>query len=129
MDKTMRAGGTGTKGMKERVPLEERLVERPELLERMHGMVDLLEGAVADGSDADEAEDRVVEEMRRLGQDVLGRWAVEAAVPETYPDAIRHGKKKCRDGRRHWGGWRWRRSSGGWAGGGSCCGRSWRGPD
>ena len=87
--------------MKESGTLEERLEERPELLERMQGMVDLLEGAVADGSDADEAEDRVVEEMRRLGQEVLGRWAVEAAavvdaqVPEAYPEAIRHGKKKC----------------------------------
>ena len=94
MDKTMRAGDTRTKGMKERVPLEERLEERPELLERMHGMVDLLEGAVADGSDADEAEDRVVEDIRKLGQEVLGRWAREAAaavdaqVPKTYPDEI-----------------------------------------
>ena len=46
MDKTMKAGRTGTKGMKERGPLEERLVERPELLARMHGIVDLLEGSV-----------------------------------------------------------------------------------
>ena len=95
MDKTMRSGARGTKGMKKRGTLEERLEERPELLARMHGMVDLLEGSVADGSDADEAEDRVVEEMRRFGQEVLGRWAVEAEVPEAYPDAIRHGKKKC----------------------------------
>ncbi len=87
--------------MKEREPLEERLVERPELLARMHGIVDLLEGSVEDGSDADEAEDRVVEEMRRLGQDVLGRWAREAAaavdaqVSKACPGAIRNGKKKC----------------------------------
>ena len=101
MDKKMRAGGTRTEGVEGRGTLEERLGDRPELLARMHGIVDLLEGTVADGSDADEAEDRVVEEMRRLGQEVLGRWAREAAeevqaqVPKEHPGAVRHGKKKC----------------------------------
>ena len=47
-------------------------------------------------------DEAVAARLRRLGQEVLGRWAVEAAaaaaaqaqVPEAYPDAIRHGKKK-----------------------------------
>lgn len=79
--------------------LEERLAQRPELLERMHEMVDRLEQTVGDGSDAHQAEDRVVQEMRKLGHSVLEQWAQEAnqriqdQVPNRHPRAQKHGKK------------------------------------
>jgi hypothetical protein len=80
--------------------LEERLGHRPELLARLHHILDTLDQSVADGSDAHAAEERVSKELRQLGQEVLGHWAHEAAahaqaqVRRQHPQAIQHGKKK-----------------------------------
>lgn len=85
---------------KNRGRLEERLAQRPELLERLHEMVDTLEQSVADGCDAHDAEDRVVDEIRKLGRTVLSQWAQEAhthiqtQVSAQYPQACKNGKKK-----------------------------------
>jgi hypothetical protein len=79
--------------------LEARLAHRPELLERLHGIVDMLEESVRDGCDAHVAEERVIEQLRQLGQEVLGHWAqeanahVQAQMPTHHPQAIQHGKK------------------------------------
>lgn len=84
--------------------LEERLAQRPELLERLHEIVDTLEQSVADGCDAHDAEDRVVDEIRKLGQTVLGQWAQEAhaqiqqQMPAEHPEACKHGKKNASTG-------------------------------
>lgn len=86
---------------KNRRRLEDRLAHRPEMLERLHQMVDRLEQSVAEGCDAHAAEDRVVEEMRKLGQTVLGQWAQEAnaqvqeQVPTEHPQSCKHGKKNA----------------------------------
>jgi len=80
--------------------LEARLAGRPVLRARLHHLIDTLEGSIDDGADAHVAEERVVEELRRLGQEYLGQWAQEAGaraqaeVPRTHPGACRHGKKK-----------------------------------
>lgn len=82
-----------------RRPLEERLAKRPELLERLHSILDTLEGSVRDRCDAHAAEDRVVDEVRKLGQTLLDRWAqeanvqIQAEVPTQHPAAIKNGKK------------------------------------
>lgn len=79
--------------------LEDRLRQRPELLERLHEMVDRLEQTVGDGSNAHQAEDRVVDEMRKVGRTVLEQWAqesnekVQRQVPGQHPQAQKHGKK------------------------------------
>ena len=79
--------------------LEVRLARRPELLARLHHLLDTLEHSVADGCDAHAAEERVIEELRQLGQEVLGQWAQEAnaqaqaQVPAHHPEARAHGKK------------------------------------
>lgn len=79
--------------------LEERLAQRPELLERLHEIVDRLEQTVGDGSDAHEAEDRVVEEIRKLGRSVMEQWAqetnekIQGEVPSKHSRAQKHGKK------------------------------------
>jgi len=84
---------------KNRRRLEERLAQRPELLQRLHEIVDTLEQSVADGWDAHDAEDRVVEEIRKLGRTVLGQWAqeadaqIQAQVPTDHPGACKNGKK------------------------------------
>lgn len=80
--------------------LEARLAGRPVLRARLHRLIDTLEESIDDGADAHVAEERVIEELRRLGQEYLGQWAQEAGaraqeeVPRTHPEACRHGKKK-----------------------------------
>jgi hypothetical protein len=84
---------------KSRRQLEERLAQRPELLERLHEIVDTLEQSVSDGCDAHDAEDRVVDEIRKLGRTMLGQWAQEAnaqlqsQVTSEHSQACKNGKK------------------------------------
>ena len=84
-----------------RRPLEERLAQRPEVVERLHQLADTLEQSVRDDCTADQAEGRVSEQVRQLAREVLGHWAQEAnahtqaAVPTRHPTAIRHGKKNA----------------------------------
>jgi hypothetical protein len=80
--------------------LEARLAGRPVLRARLHRLLDTLEQSIDDGSDAHAAEERVIEELRQLGQEYLGQWAEEAGaraqaeVPRAHPEACRNGKKK-----------------------------------
>ena len=57
--------------------LEERLREHPELRERFEKMLDLVENADGDCVRADEAELRVLEQVRGLGRELLQDWAEE----------------------------------------------------
>jgi hypothetical protein len=61
-------------------------------------LVDLVEDAGDDLRKADEAERRVIEEVRRLGRDLLGDWADEQVAKradelERTPGIWREGKK------------------------------------
>lgn len=51
--------------------LEERLAAYPQLRERIEKLVDVMENSTGDVVLADEAERRVIEEVRQMGQDVL----------------------------------------------------------
>lgn len=79
--------------------LEARLAGRPQLRARLHQILDTLDQSVAAGCDAHTAEERVIEELRQLGQEVLNQWAgeshaqVQEQVPAQHPGATRHGKK------------------------------------
>jgi hypothetical protein len=55
--------------------LEERLRDHPELRERFEKMLDLVENADGDCVLADEAELRVLEQVRGLGRELLQGWA------------------------------------------------------
>ena len=55
--------------------LEERLREYPELRARLEAMLALVENAAGDIVKADEAEQRVIEELRALGRRALQGWA------------------------------------------------------
>ena len=59
--------------------LEERLREYPELRERFEKMLDLVENADGDCVLADDAELRVLEQVRGLGRELLQGWAEEGA--------------------------------------------------
>jgi hypothetical protein len=55
--------------------LEERLNEFPELREKVESMLDVIQNAAGDVEKAAEAEQRVVEELRQMGNTALHSWA------------------------------------------------------
>lgn len=80
--------------------LDQRLAHRPRLRQRLLDITDLIDQAVAEGCTAHEAEARAIEQIRKLGQEVLTDWA-ERAEPMARqraqaqnPKLIRYGKKK-----------------------------------
>lgn len=78
--------------------LEERLREHPDLYARISQLIDVVENAGGDVVKADEAERRVIEEIRRLGQEALQGWAERRAASveraaEADPQLQRKEKK------------------------------------
>jgi len=70
-----------------RKSLEERLREHPQLRSRLEQMLDVLENVDGDVVKADEAEQRFIEELRKLGQAALQGWAAgQQAQLEHYWD-------------------------------------------
>ncbi|MSU57005.1 MAG: ISKra4 family transposase [Pedosphaera sp.] len=86
--------------LKPRRPLEQRLAQRPAVRARLHQLAATLDESVGDDPTADQAEERVTEQVRRLALEVLGQWAREAnahtqaQVMTHHPEASHHGKKK-----------------------------------
>lgn len=84
----------------DKVSLEQRMANRPQVLARFHSLADMMDQAVAAGCSADEAEDRAIEQVRQLGRELLGDWAQEqqasslARARRQHPEAIKHIKKK-----------------------------------
>lgn len=85
-------------------PEDERLLERlkqhPQLRGRVERLVDLVEDAGDDLRKADEAERRVIEGVRGLGQELLEDWAegqvaMRAVELERTLGVCREGKKLC----------------------------------
>ena len=78
--------------------LEERLREHPLLYARIEQLLGVVENAAGDVAKAAEAERRVIEEVRQLGQEALQSWAerrqqaVEVAA-EADPTLTRKEKK------------------------------------
>ena len=79
--------------------IEERLNDYPELKVKIEGLLSVVENAEGDLIKADAAEQRVVEEIRQLGQTALQTWATRQAIKqsEVYiaanPSSHRGGKK------------------------------------
>jgi hypothetical protein len=62
-------GGSGRK------TLDERLRSQPQLKARIEQMLSVIENADGDVVKADEAEQRFIEELRKMGQESLQAWA------------------------------------------------------
>jgi len=54
---------------------EERTKDLPEVRARVERMLDLIENAAGDVEKAAEAEERVTEELRQMGNEVLHSWS------------------------------------------------------
>ena len=57
------------------VTLEERLHAHPVLKKRVEALLQIIEAPSQEIATADEAELRVIEELRRFGNDLLQEWA------------------------------------------------------
>jgi len=80
--------------------LDVRFASRPHVYERLQKIADRMDQAIAEGCTADEAEARAMEQVQKLGAELLGDWADEKqqrSVTESQrenPSAIKHIKKK-----------------------------------
>ena len=63
--------------------LEERFAKDPIMRERMHQIADMRDQLIASGCSLDEVESRVVEQIRLLGQELLGGVAQAKADEAT----------------------------------------------
>ncbi len=79
--------------------LLKRLNNRPEIRERIASLLDVVDDAGGDLKRADDAEDRVVDEVRRMGQEALQSWA-QTQVMQTEQDVRRSGRA-YRDGKKN----------------------------
>jgi hypothetical protein len=88
--------------------LEERLQGNPALRNRLESILDIAENVNGEFKTADEAEERAIEELRRLGNELLQEWAInqeKKAVEDLVKQTERpvgHGKKNS-TGKRHTG--------------------------
>lgn len=78
--------------------LEERLKEYPELKAKIEAMLAIIENAGGDVEKAAAAEQRIIEEMRQMGNEVLHSWArrqqeKKEAEYNTKPGVNRKRKK------------------------------------
>ena len=79
--------------------LLEKLSEDPDLRERMEEILNIAENTDGTLETADEAEERAIEVVRRLGKEVLLEWSITRshelnAAYEKRGDVERDGKKK-----------------------------------
>ena len=83
-----------------------RIQEYPGLEERIEAILDIIENKSGKFLTADEAEEKAIEEIQKLGQEVLRSWALKqqdqavAKAKQTHPNAKKHGKKNS-IGKRH----------------------------
>jgi hypothetical protein len=74
--KQKKAGLKGLSGSETR--LIEQLRQRPEMMERVQSILDIAANAEGPLKTADEVEELLIQEMRRLGNTTMNQWAVGA---------------------------------------------------
>lgn len=55
--------------------IEERLAHNPELRARIEAIIDIAEGSKDGSETADQAEERAIVEVRKLGLEIMNSWA------------------------------------------------------
>ena len=80
--------------------LDERFKAHPQSCARLQAIADMMEESIAEGCSADEAEERAIEQIQKLGQELLTDWARGAqeqnlrAAQQQHPEGSKHVKKK-----------------------------------
>ena len=75
MEKQNKASG---KLSPEEIKLIEQLRERPVIMERVQRILEIGDSTEGRLKSADEVEELLIEEMRRLGKETMTEWAVQA---------------------------------------------------
>lgn len=70
--------------------LVKRLNQHPKLRARMEGLLNVVENAAGDCTKADDAEQYVIEELRKMGSDALHCWADNAVMKSTQELREKH---------------------------------------
>jgi hypothetical protein len=79
--------------------LDHRFANRPRLRRRLLSIADMIDQAVAEGCTAHQAEARAIEQIRKLGNELLSDWAEKSEpdarlkAQEKNPKLIHYGKK------------------------------------
>lgn len=79
--------------------LDQRLEKNPDLRERFHRLIDVIDAAADDCVTAAQAEARVIQEIRRMGAEALTAWSERAdaqaqqQVRTEQANAVGDGKK------------------------------------
>ena len=93
-------------GLSKRPSLEERLKEYPELRAKIEAMLGIIENAGGDVAKAAEAERRIIEELRQMGNEVLQSWARRQQEKKETEYNVKPGvnrkEKKTSTGTRDW---------------------------
>jgi hypothetical protein len=77
-----------------------RLKQHPKLLDRMEALLNVVENVAGDCTKADDAEQYVIEELRKMGNDALHCWADTAVnkaaeqLRQQQSELHGNGKKK-----------------------------------
>jgi hypothetical protein len=77
-----------------------RLNQHPELCKRIESLLNVIENAAGDCTRADDAEQHVIEELRKMGNEALHSWANKSALKAAEAlcnqevKIYRNGKKK-----------------------------------
>lgn len=79
--------------------LDERLADDPIMRERIHQIADMRDELMAKGCSLDEVEERVIEQIRLLGQELL-RGVAQAKADELPAKALGENPKIIRDGKK-----------------------------
>jgi hypothetical protein len=80
--------------------LDERFKSRPKVYTRLQRIADMMDQAMAEGCTADQAEALAIEQIRKLGAEILSDWAEDKhtrsaeQARQKHPQAIQHAKKK-----------------------------------
>ena len=76
------------------------MANNPRLRQRFLAIADMVDQAVEEGCTADEAEERAIREIRKLGQEVLTEWA-EKAAPQASRKAQEQDARLIKSGKKN----------------------------
>lgn len=82
-----------------KLSLDQRLASDPYLHERVHQIADMRDELIAQGCSMDEVEEKIIEQIRLLGKELLGGIGQHKA-DRACDEALRTDKRKSRDSKK-----------------------------
>ena len=79
-----------------KLTIEERLKNRPELRERLEGILDIAEGKNTGDDTADTVEEMAIVELQKLGLELMKEWAEEKSNREVNKYKDVHPESRSR---------------------------------